>query len=146
MKFILIFIFFFNINSYAHEIQSLKDMPSVFSGKAGNLIHLLDTRIEFKNIYSFKIESNSFGDIVDHNIEGFITIGQNRKLEIFKVLLQKYESSPKYYTLKIFTKDNFVKVINFELRKEDNSFNLIRHNIPGQELQMALTGKMPISL
>lgn len=140
MKFFYLIILFFNLSVHANEINSLKDIPRVFVGKSGNILYSFESKIEFKSITDIKLDSNSFGDVINQKVEGIIFIKNDRILNISRVVLQKYNLSPDYYSLKVFTTDPFVKFLNFELRKNDDSFTLVKQNTSQEQLQMILTG------
>lgn len=130
----------FSINSYALEINSLSDIPKVFNGKTGNLINVYDTNIEFQEPTQITSVQNHFGQIISNTVKGKIKIGDNRRLEIKRVLIQKYKDDPKFISLKIFTTDDFAEVLNFELRVKDNIFKLSYNGSFHKSFKMILIG------
>lgn len=141
MKLFLL-MFLFSFYASAHSVNSITDIPNSFYGNAGNLTDIYHVSMNFNTPTQTRVSKNSIGELIAHDVTGLISIGDERKLNIIKISIQKYLSRPKFFTIKVYTADQFVKSLLFELRIDQNNYFLTRNTLGTNLTKMFLKGKL----
>ena len=83
-KILITLLFLIALNSHSNEIniETIRDIPWNFSGKAGNLFQTENVTFKIKKLLSYESEEVSFGEIIYHDIDGEVIIGESRTLKI----------------------------------------------------------------
>ena len=98
------------------KIETIRDIPWNFTGKAGNLFQTSDISLTISELISAQTENVSFGKIIYNKINGLIKIGEKRVLTISEINILQYDHTPTSNTVIVKTTDKFVPNILFNLK------------------------------
>ena len=127
-KILFTIMFILTTTSYAHQVESIRDIPWSYTGIAGNLFQEYKVELKISELLSTTTEESSFGPVIKNTVKGQLKIGTHQIINITDFDLH-FSNEKKVITIYITCDNKFEKTLVMSLR-----YDLINNNFVLKEL------------
>ena len=129
--------------SYAHQIESIRDVPWTYKGIAGDLLKEYQVNLQISDLLSSSTEESTLGPILKNKVNGILKIGSNETIQVTDFDIH-FSDGKKITNVYLGLENKFEKILVMSLRYDlvKNEFSLKEVPFQVQKSRFKLSGKL----